>query len=565
MNNEIQYLSENAFYGLSSLEILLLGSNHLQSIPSDTFAPFAISNSLRYLDLSFNYIAAHHRIRSPTLSNVPSLNQLDLSGNKMLLPNNWRLAFHNFSEIILDGVFDYSLEFGSIIWSDEPILSVKTLQYKNVGELNFRTKMCFLLPNLERAILSRANIKRSLESLDLPKCPHLKELDLYGSISLTGFKQTQITVMLNLVYLNMGGNNMLSANQVLFIKAPLLTTLDLSNNNIQEIDEELSSAYPNLANLNLESNAIVSIEGIRNLAFLRNLNMAKNQMTTVPAWFISKAENALLETLDLSQNPFQCSCSIEPFRKWILSNRQTRLLQYLYACASPDALKQKSILDIELDCRSHIGFYLSFSIPLFLLVCGVIILMVKYQWHIRYKLFLLYRNYNCIPENNNNDFEMVGNMEYHAYIAYDEDCRQDEDWILNDLQPNMEDGPEPLRLCIKRRDFVPGRPIIDTIYENIQRSFKTIAVLTPHFADSEWCYYEMQMAQMRLFQENRDVLILVLLEDIPGNKLTMALRQLLCKKQYLVWPDDRIGQRLFWQRLRAEIKEPVRRDRRYDV
>ena len=73
------------------------------------------------------------------------------------------------------------------------------------------------------------------------------------------------------------------------------------------------------------------------------------------------------------------------------------------------------------------------------------------------------------------------------------------------------------------------------------------------------------MAQMRLLDGNLDVIVLVLLRDIPFNKITLSLRKLLCKKDYLRWPNDKPGQRLFWQRLREELKGPVQVDRRFQV
>ena len=67
------------------------------------------------------------------------------------------------------------------------------------------------------------------------------------------------------------------------------------------------------------------------------------------------------------------------------------------------------------------------------------------------------------------------------------------------------------------------------------------------------------MAQMRLLDGNHDALVLVLLNEIPENenKITLSLRQILCRKDYRKWPKDRAGQILFWQRLREEIKAPV--------
>ena len=92
---------------------------------------------------------------------------------------------------------------------------------------------------------------------------------------------------------------------------------------------------------------------------------------------------------------------------------------------------------------------------------------------------------------------------------------------------------------------MPGQSLIEGISENIQLSRKTILVLSPQFMESEWCNHKMKMAQMRLLDEHLDVLVLVLLQEISNDKMTLSLRKLLCKKKYLKWPQDTAGQRLF--------------------
>ena len=62
------------------------------------------------------------------------------------------------------------------------------------------------------------------------------------------------------------------------------------------------------------------------------------------------------------------------------------------------------------------------------------------------------------------------------------------------------------------------------------------------------CYLEIPRAWKRLLEEGRDVLILILLEPIPDEKL-------LCKKGYLTWPHGRVAQRLFWQCVRGKLKK----------
>ena len=222
-------------------------------------------------------------------------------------------------------------------------------------------------------------------------------------------------------------------------------------------------------------------------------------------------------------------------------DKQTWLQPGQYVCASPENLKSVSITAIELDCKPKTAVYLSATIPSVLLFCLVIMILFRYRWHIKYKLLLLYRNYRPFPDIAD-DFEML-QLQYHAYVAYEE---RDEAWVLNGLQPNMEEGPEPLQLCIKSRDFIPGHFLLDSIEESIHQSRKTILVLSPNFVNSEWCYHEMRMAQLRLLDYNLDVLVLVLLNDIPENEMTLSLRQILCRKEYLKWPKDRAGQNLFW-------------------
>ena len=68
--------------------------------------------------------------------------------------------------------------------------------------------------------------------------------------------------------------------------------------------------------------------------------------------------------------------------------------------------------------------------------------------------------------------------------------------------------------------------------------------------ESELCYFETQPAWKRLFEESRDVLVLILLEPIPEDKMTIWLRQLLCKKGYLRRPRGRAEQQLFWRCVR---------------
>jgi hypothetical protein len=61
----------------------------------------------------------------------------------------------------------------------------------------------------------------------------------------------------------------------------------------------------------------------------------------------------------------------------------------------------------------------------------------------------------------------------------------DRDWVIGELQPELEDGPEKYRLCLHERDFALGSIIANNIVESMKDSRTTLVVLSPHFVRSQ--------------------------------------------------------------------------------
>ena len=545
-NNDINYIAIYAFNGLVTLQELNLASNNLNAVPSDAFEVFRKSASLEYLDLSSNSISSN--IANDAVSAIAaSLLMLKLSIKKTQSRSRirWITKLQKLNYLHLESIeLVHSL--------DIAVKSLNSLQKLDITNFDVYLSPCLAFSNLESLTMDNNFINNFPADLALHKCPNLRVLSLSRFKSyINSFDEKHLNITFSFLHtLKITQNKVTLVKPILSIKAPKLKILDISSNSIKTIDIVIGQVFPNLIHLVIADNAIVSLSGLENCKFLEYLNAAGNQITVVPGELLSS-----LKTLDLGNNPFTCSCDILPFKNWINSDSATWLVPGEYVCANPDELKGISITAIDLDCRSHTAFYLAVSIPSALVSCIGIILLIHYRWHIKYKLFLLYRNYHPFPDNNE-DFEML-QLQYHAYVSYNDESRIDDDWVMNNLQPNMEEGPQPQKLFIKNRDFMPGQSLIKGISENIQQSRKTILVLSPHFVESQWCRHEMEMAQMRLLDEHLDVLVLVLLEEIPNDKMTLSLRKLLCKKKYLKWPRDRAGQRLFWRRLRQELKAPV--------
>ena len=561
--NQINYLAERAFYGLSSLERLTLSDNILTYLPVDALEIFRKTSSLQYLDLGSNPI---YQIIGPG-----AFFNISAALRYLNLEINYRAYIFSLDVIgALQGLEHLTVTSRNYFYSigitiRKPLPSLYTFQVKNIRKVKIVTPLYILFPSLKVLSISfyaEANVKfQLLEAVQ--GFSNLKELDLSGilqCINLVDFNHLNITLS-NLETFKLAYNKLTSVKLIFFINTPKLKNLDLAENLLTTVDSEIAHKYPCLVSLSLQDNELTSLSGLENLALLLNLNAAGNKITAAPNWVLYRKR--YLKTLNLNENPFQCTCGIEQFRNWIISNKQTWLQPGQYICASPENFQGMSITTIELDCRPNTAFYLSIIIPSVVLFCTFLVILFRYRWHIKYKLFLIYRNYHPFPDPDE-DFEML-RLQYHAYVAYNENSAVDDAWVMNDLQPNMEEGPEPVKLCIKSRDFTPGRFLLDSINESIRHSRKTILVLSPKFVESEWCYQEMQMAQLRLLDDNCDVLVLVLLNDIPERKMTLSLRQILCRKDYLKWPNDRAGQRLFWQRLKEEVKGPVHVNRCFQL
>ncbi|KFO31679.1 Toll-like receptor 2 [Fukomys damarensis] len=143
---------------------------------------------------------------------------------------------------------------------------------------------------------------------------------------------------------------------------------------------------------------------------------------------------------------------------------------------------------------------------------------------------------------------------FDAFVSYSE---RDARWVEELLVQELEHRHPPLRLCLHKRDFVPGKWILDNIIDSIEKSRKTVFVLSQNFVKSEWCKYELDFSHFRLFDENDDAAILVLLEPIEKKAIPQRfckLRKIMNTRTYLEWPAEEARREGFWANLRSAIK-----------
>lgn len=94
----------------------------------------------------------------------------------------------------------------------------------------------------------------------------------------------------------------------------------------------------------------------------------------------------------------------------------------------------------------------------------------------------------------------------------------------------------------------------------MERSRRTVFILSENFVQSEWCRYELDFSHFQLFdgETGSNAAILILLEplskdDIP--KRFCKLRKLMSSTTYLEWPreEERSGE--FWRKVRNALRD----------
>ncbi|XP_033110423.1 toll-like receptor 2 [Anneissia japonica] len=336
-----------------------------------------------------------------------------------------------------------------------------------------------------------------------------------------------------------------------------LKVINLSYNFIVEIPSTVFSGLPNLLSVICSDNRIDNIgdDSFQGSSHIIQLNFDGNLFKTVSK-SIGLQHLPNLKDISFYTNPFQCNCDLVWFISWIQS---PDVRPYVYNlndvnCNGPPNLSLRLLLDLDPDsfsCSSHVVIIVVLIASVLVIIA---IILYYFRWDLRYlhQRRKLRKQYQELNEDIDEPPNMQGNI-FDAFISYSsKDCK----WVSNVLHPTLENDPYNFRLCIDYRNFMPGNSIVDNIAQAIRCSRKTIMILTKNFLRSQWCYFELEMARIRLLENSENLFIIVLLERITTKDMPLKLQQVLRKKSYIRWPDNESAQRLFWTKLETELRSP---------
>ncbi|KAK2139700.1 hypothetical protein LSH36_1651g00016 [Paralvinella palmiformis] len=520
-------LNDYTFSRMTTLQVLKLGS--IYPVNLRALYNLTLLNTLRLSDTKLNDIPSFYDEDTNTTL-LPGLRVLYLDSNYIQTLPNRTVGLDN-------------LEF----------ISMRSNRLRRISSTDMSrlsTKLNTMFLNINKNIrIEQCSFSTSVVKLELRNCRIMFSRKVrYIFSNLT--KMTGLSLSKN--YFDQSSDVL----GMLFRGLTNLTHLSLEDCSIKRIPDTTFKGLHNLVMLTLSGNriSILNANFFNDLRSLQSLNLAGNKLTTVQKDVIALFPPSL-NVFDFSGNPFVCTCDLLWFMQ-LFRNDRFKFLKNgtndAYKCYNPPEMQGRNLTSFNItkaDC-THLSFGIKLTIILSSVTSVVAILtfaVYRFRWYIGYGYFLLRAKRREARERSDQN-----QYAYDAFVAYN---KSDLTWIQDKLLPLLEEN-ERMRLCVHDRDWLCGRDVIDNIVQSIESSRKTLLVVSNAFAASQWCQLEMTLAQHRLLAEDRNALVLVLLEGIERRNLTPRLILQMRQQTYLEWTDDPVGQKIFWKKLLRSLKKP---------
>ena len=510
----------NIFQSLHGLVMLDISQNNFRDFKIFSNAPHDMFGKLDTLDLSENRFLELTKFSKNVF---PSLQKLFINGNKLPLGSVPRDFVYQ-----LKSLKKLEVRNNILMRLNEFSFHSDTLEVLNISRMTIITKSISIgvftrVSNLKTLILDWLN-------------PNVNTSTDYQHY-LDEFMGTQFQNLTMLRHLSLRYMNIFRLNSGMFHGTDQLSFVDLSHNSIDSIGEGT----------------------INNLYMLTRLHMDYNSIQSINRTSLPRVDHKL--TLKLSYNEWLCDCSLLWFQELMDNNTDNIIIdddRVNYRCASPPYMKGVKVMDFHLhvsvsSCITHplkqIYYMMMYSSAAICFITLLFSNVYRFRWYVYYMYIntkARIRGYKAL-----NDFE---EFQYDAFVCYH---NHDIQWVMHTLRILLE-NKHKLKLCLHDRDWLGGVDIVDNIQQSIEKSRKVVLIITNAFAKSNWCQFELTMAQHRLFSEDRDNLILVMKEKILDCYMTPRLALQLKTQTYIEWDESEMGQKVFWKRLVKAISGPGR-------
>ncbi|XP_053622039.1 toll-like receptor 3 isoform X1 [Plodia interpunctella] len=562
----IQTIGRHVFKGMRNLQALYLGENCIYEIGSSDF--YKLTN-LVHLDLSRNSKFKNQEpnpllIREGAFKKIINLRVLDMSFT-MLHPRSVA-AVSNLGP---------NLQTLSLCWSSLPRISDGFYKDTSIRQLDLSGNF-EVLDN----ITSFRGLENSLQVL-YAEGVKLKNFDIFNNLrklkilkltmnEIVAIKREVALTLTDLQVLDLDKNRFATWLYPTFFGMRSLRFLSLRENNINVVSLEMMNDIRDISYIAFSGNLIICNCHTRELVDAAAINercqqselLALNGNGTNEEFNMAVTEynNRIMDRMNISY----LSNSIDNCNKKVDMQKRSKflLLDYekeKYSCMQ--AFESKSIPFIEVkNCLAKSesygieqGFQKGVNLLLLLIMPGIVlpVLLVIFMFRRRIRYFFVtMKNSATLSLISNN--EVMDDAKIYNYDVFVSYCHEDRAWMLDHLLPHLETDCS-VSVCLHERDFQVGLSILENIVSCMDRSRTIMLIISRQFLMSQWCQFEMHLAQHRLLETRREDLTLILLEEIPRRLRPNTLHYLMLTKTYIVWPRAEAEQAVFWRRLNKSV------------
>lgn len=531
-------LTRLEFLDMSQTKIDVKSINSLNSLSATV-----IGISLCYTDLVTN--------GDNFLSKLTSLKFLDVSGNPQL--NFTKTVFSSISNSleILDAR-DANID--KLDWT-MPLTNLRILNLSDnkirYTDNNSFSHMLYLRSlNLEKNSLSNWYTRLFSQNQEL------ETLNLREN-TLTDLTADMVNDLLSVQYLALGKNRFecsCSFHNFMLALFEATKNADISQLinkfNLLDVSEESSRTEFDMisrANEKCLSQIISSMEALRANSYNRNskslLSLSESKRMNDSVF------HTVLLDYEESNHDYQCMNVTE---------KQPQSILDLIDLCDDLSLNDNPFLNID----DMVIIALSTSIPLVIIFFLLMALIYWKWWYIRYFCILCKNSaiLTFMDDDRDDGKEAIVKRHstwsldlfaYDVFVSYSDYNRS---WVLDEFLPNIEKR-QSINVCLHERDFTVGHGILENIISCMDKSRCLLLLISGKFLESQWCKFEMNLAQHRLLETKKEKLIVVFLEDVPIKNQPKTLRYLIRTKTYIKWPENgsKDEKQLFWRRLKKSI------------
>ncbi|XP_074653069.1 toll-like receptor 1 [Tubulanus polymorphus] len=337
-----------------------------------------------------------------------------------------------------------------------------------------------------------------------------------------------------------------------------LDVLYLPDNGITHLaSDTFRGVTPILQYISLRANKLTSIprDLFAPLQFLKAVDLSSNLLTVVaPDQF--KALRGFW-SLTLADNPLVCDCRLRDLRNWYRSGKIVFKFggkgKSYYGiprplCFDPVNLKGIPVTDFELpwiecDNRKYIIIY---SVVAFIVALILIAGIVAYIHRVDINFWRHFKRGKRKKKKKKKKL-------YDAYVSH---ALDDSAFVAHQMVPQLEQDPDvQFKLCLEFRDFPVGGYMAQNSIDAIYGSRWVIFIVSRAFVDSNWSNFEVNQAITRKIDENENMIIIVVIEDIPVDEMPDCLQSIIHHTIRFDYPaSSRPGTITnFWRRLKLTL------------